>query len=512
MSNKSSDNLYRLVKSMSKAEKRYFKVFSSRHIIGDSNNYQLLFTAIDAMNEYDEEKLLKKLKGKTLVSRFSISKNRLYNALLKSLDSFHSNSSVNAQLQRQLHAIEILYNKSLYDQCMKLLQSAEKMAVKHEKLTILAEIHRWEKRILEKDNYEGVTEQNRLEKIIREDQALTNKLQSFNELWNLKSKIFTQLYKHGKVRSESETQELKKIIDEAAAMFKGKPEGTENIYMLNHLYSAYYFSLADYGQCYPYLLENLKLIDKKSHLFIEEPNVYLSVLTNAIYVGMRLGKWTEAKSHMDKLNKLPQKLALQLNEDLEFRLFSLTKSTELTLYTQSGDFERGLELVPSIEVGLLKYDDMLSSVRKAHFYFNLAVVHFGLENYKESLKWLNQLLNNIEIDKTQDIHCIAQLLNLVVHLELGNKELLPYALRSTQRFLETRNKAYDFENIMLQFVNESLKKRQDKSVHELFSNLVNELEVMRKNPLEQKVFEYFDFLAWAKSKVSGAKYRELIAA
>jgi len=177
-----------------------------------------------------------------------------------------------------------------------------------------------------------------------------------------------------------------------------------------------------------------------------------------------------------------------------------------------GDFERGLELVPAIEAGLIKYDDMMSSVRKAHFYFNLAVVHFGVENYKESLKWLNKLLNNIEIDKTQDIHCIAQLLNLVVHLELGNKELLPYALRSTQRFLETRNKAFDFENTMLQFVNESLKKRQDKSVHELFSNLVNELEVMRKNPLEQKVFEYFDFLAWAKSKMSGAKYRELIAA
>jgi len=344
MSNKSSDNLYRLVKSMTKAEKRYFKVFSSRHIIGDSNNYQLLFTAIDAMAEYDEEKLLKKLKGKSFVSRFSISKNRLYNALLKSLDSFHSNSSINAQLQRQLHSIEILYNKSLYDQCMKLLQSAEKMATKHEKLTILAEIHRWEKRILEKDNYEGVTEQNRLDKIIHEDQTLTNKLQSFNELWNLKSKIFSQLYKYGKVRSESETQELKKIIDEVTGKFKGKPDGTENIYMLNHLYSAYYFSLADYGQCYPYLLENLKLIDKKSHLFIEEPNIYLSVLTNAIYVGMRLGKWNEAKSHMDKLNKLPQKLALQSNEDLEFRLFSLTKSTELTLYTQSGDFERGLEL------------------------------------------------------------------------------------------------------------------------------------------------------------------------
>lgn len=512
MSNKASDNLHRLIKSMSKAEKRYFKVFSSRHIIGDNNNYQLLFNAIDSMNEYDEEKLIKKFKGKTFISRLSISKNRLYNALLKSLDSFHSNSSIDAQLQRQLHAIEILYNKSLYDQCMKLLQSASKIAIKYEKRTILADINKWEKRILEKDNYEGVVENSRLEKIISNDRQLTHDLQVYNELWHVKSKIFSHLYKHGKVRNENESRELKCIIDEATEMFNGKLEGTENNYMLNHIYSGYHFSLGEYEHCYPYLIENLKLIDKKPHLFFEEPNIYLSVLTNAIYVGIRLGKWNEAKRNIEKLQKLPEKLELQLNDDLELRLFSITKSTELTLYTQSGEFEKGLELIPSIEEGLVKFEDMLSSVRKAHFYFNLAVIHFGMENYHESLKWVNQLLNNIEIDKTRDIHCIAQILNLVIHLELGNKSLLPYSLRSTQRFLETRKKVYGFESVMLNFVNESLKKRQDKSSTELFKDLLQQLETLRKDPFEQAVFEYFDFFAWAKSKVVGSKYREQIAA
>jgi len=512
MSNKSSDSLYRLIKSMTKAEKRYFKVFSSRHIIGESNNYLLLFNAMDNMAEYDEDKLLKKLKGKPFVSRFSISKNRLYNALLKSLDSFHSNSSIDAQLQRQLHSVEILYHKSLYGQCMKLLQSAEKIAAKHEKLNILAEINNWEKRILEKDNYEAVADESRLNKIIAADRALAEKLQNYNELWNIKSKIFSHLYKHGKVRSKSDSELLNGYLSEANALFKGKPEGTENAYMLSHIHSGYHFSLGDYEKCYPYLLENLKLIEKKSHLFREEPNIYLSVLANAIYVSIRLGKWKDAKGHLDKLHRIPEQLSVQTNEDLEFRIFSLTKSTELTLYTQSGDFEKGVELIPSIEIGLEKYDDMLSSVRKAHFYFNLAIVHFGMENYKESLKWLNKLLNSIEIDKTQDIHCIAQILNLVVHLELGNKDLLPYALRSTQRFLETRNKAYGLEKIMLHFVNESLKKRNDKSTNELLTDLVKELEVLRQNPLEQMVFEYFDFLAWAKSKVNGVKYRELLAA
>jgi len=101
---------------------------------------------------------------------------------------------------------------------------------------------------------------------------------------------------------------------------------------------------------------------------------------------------------------------------------------------------------------------------------------------------------------------------MVIHLELGNKSLLPYALRSTQRFLETRKKSYRFEEVFLNFINESLKKRQDKPMSTLYEELVKSLEEIRSDSYERAAFEYFDFLAWAKSKVNGRKYRELIAA
>lgn len=512
MSNKASDSLHRLVKSMTKPEKRYFKVFSSRHIIGDSNNYQILFDAIDKQQEYDEAKLIKKFKDKSFTSRFSIAKNRLYAALLKSLDSFHSNSSVDAQLQRQLHFIEILYQKSLYEQCLKLLHSARKVAVRYEKLTFQLELDRWEKRILEKDNYENLSSSSSLSKMLDSDRKLTATLQEYNELWNIKSRIFSQLYTQGKVRNEEELSQLKGIIDEAAGKLEGKMTSGENTYMLNHIRSAYHFTQGDYHSCYPYLLDNLKLMDKKAHLFAEEPNAYISVLTNAIYVGMRLGKWNEALKNVEKLRQIPKKLAIQQSEDMDLRLFSLSKSTELTLYAQSGEFEKGLELIPEIEDGLSKFGDKLSSIRRAHFYFNIAVVHFGMEQYHESLKWINQLLNNVEIDKTRDIHCMAQILNMVIHIELGNKSLLPYALRSTQRFLETRKKSYRFEEVFLNFINETMKKRQDKPMKDLYDDLIKSLEAIRMDHYERTAFEYFDFLAWARSKVGGKKYRELLAA
>jgi tetratricopeptide (TPR) repeat protein len=190
-------------------------------------------------------------------------------------------------------------------------------------------------------------------------------------------------------------------------------------------------------------------------------------------------------------------------------MFTIIKSTELTLYTQSGLFEEGLKLIPEIEEGLYKYEDHISSVRKAHFFFNIAVIYFGLEKYHEALKWINQLLNNVEIDKSRDIHCMAQILNMVIHLELGNKSLLPFALRSTQRFLETRKKVYRFETIMLQFINEVLKKREKPGMN-LYKELVESLKELKSDAFERRVYEYFDFVAWASSKINMTIFRDEI--
>lgn len=501
MSNKASDNLHRLIKSLTKPEKRYFKVFSSRHVIGDQNNYLILFDAIDRQAEYDEEKLLKKFRNQPFVNRFSIAKSRLYNAILKSLDAFHANSSIEAQLKRQLHCAEILYNKSLYTQSQKLLNSARKTAEKHEKVTTLIEIRKWEKRLMEKDNYEDLKPEE-IEHIRAEDQLLNRKLHRFNELWYMKSRMFQQLYVKGRSRSTAEKEDFGRIIDEFVLEIPQEEMMAENQYLLNHLHAAYHYGVADYTSCYPYLKANLKLIEEQPHLFQEEPNIYLSVLTNSIFVASRLGKADEALQMLERMQSLPAELEPVMTEDREMRMFTFIKSTELSLYTEQRDFASAARVVAEIEEGLIRYDRKLSSVRKAFFYFNIAVLCFYQGHFNEALKWINMLLNNIDIDRTQDIHCMGQLLNLVIHLELGNQSLLQYTIRSTKRYLETRNRVYRFESLFLAFVNDMLKKRKELSDQARFGQLADDLEGLREDPFEQLAFEYFDFVSWARKQAT----------
>ena len=51
--------LFDLVKSMTMSEKRYFKINSLKHVIGDSNDYIQLFDAIEKQDVYNEKLLLK---------------------------------------------------------------------------------------------------------------------------------------------------------------------------------------------------------------------------------------------------------------------------------------------------------------------------------------------------------------------------------------------------------------------------------------------------------------------
>jgi hypothetical protein len=63
MSNSTKETLHELIKHMSKSEKRYFKVLSSRHTIGEENNYIVLFDFIENQIEYNEEKIFSHFKG-----------------------------------------------------------------------------------------------------------------------------------------------------------------------------------------------------------------------------------------------------------------------------------------------------------------------------------------------------------------------------------------------------------------------------------------------------------------
>ena len=131
---KKNSNAFILIKSLTMSEKRYFKIFSERHTIGEQNKYIALFDELDrAEKEVDTDLKLKLKKLGVNPDFISADKNYLYHLILRSLNVFHDSKTYNLEIKQSLISIEILFHKGLYHESLKLIAKAEELA-KEQKL------------------------------------------------------------------------------------------------------------------------------------------------------------------------------------------------------------------------------------------------------------------------------------------------------------------------------------------------------------------------------------------
>ncbi|MBK9192405.1 MAG: hypothetical protein IPM77_13360 [Crocinitomicaceae bacterium] len=507
MSNKASNNLFELIKSLNKSEKRYFKVFSSRHTIGEENGYIKLFDYIEKMEIYDEEILFSDFKGQPLLNKFSITKARLYNNILKSLDSFYSGTSIDAQIFRQIHSADILFNKGLYNQAEKILVSAEKQAEKYERFFMLMEIKNRQKQLLENNLY-NQTNLVQLEKKNQDEKNLMSEIQNCTALWHLKSLLFHEINQKGKIRDEQSILQVKAIADRLDEVDLTNAS-VNSRFLFHHAKGAYYFAVNDLECSFHHLKENFQLAESNEILKEDKPNLYFSLLTNLIYVSTKLGYFAEANKYLNLLKFLRDKEDASRTTDLEIKYFSSACSLELFLLDEQKDYKKVIQLVPKIEAGYQLYGSQINSLRKAYIDFKIAVAYLYTGDYSTSLIWINKILNESKIDQKQDIFCFAQLISLILHFELKNMDYLPYALHAVKRYFKSRNQIYKFEALFLKLISQINKSENVFDLSDKLIPLEKELEKLKSDPREKIVFEYFDFQRWVKSKIERRELAEV---
>ncbi|MFB0924400.1 MAG: hypothetical protein QMB65_03810, partial [Vicingaceae bacterium] len=123
---------------------------------------------------------------------------------------------------------------------------------------------------------------------------------------------------------------------------------------------------------------------------------------------------------------------------------------------------------------------------------------------------INLVLNNSETGLREDVYTFARLVNLVIHYELGNYDLLDYTIKSAKRFVAKSQKNYKFENVFLKDFKKLLKNKDTETMQELFKDFKNELTEVLKDPYEQAANEYFDFISWLDARIENKTFAEVV--
>ena len=503
---KRSSDLFYLIKSLNAHEKGYLKKFASRHTGQGENKSVTLFEVITEQYEYNEQEAFKKTKAKS-IKQFSELKNHLYEVILKGLDFYHAGKNVKADLKNLLHYIDILYNKGLYKQCEIIVMQAKNNAQEHEHYSELLEIINWEQRLIKTLFKQDKTEKN-LETLAKEKRSIIEKIKNldqYEELYNKMPILYGKSSGEG-IRTQMELKKYKAIMSNPLLKDINKALSHQAKRLFYYLHERYFYATGDYKNNYKYAKLLTELWESSPLKIKDAPNAYIVALNNLVVAQSKLNKYDECLQTVCKLRIVPAK-----SKDIQARIFSRSYSTELDIYITTGGFEKVVEISSSIDEGLQQFKNEMDDAFKIIFYYNLSYLYFGIGDYSKCLMWLNKIFNETNINVREDAQCFARILNLIVHFELGNNELLEYAVISTYRFLYKRNRLYKFENYILTFIRKKLPKlitREEQII--AFKELETELKKLSKDPFERKALDYFDFISWLKSKIENRPFVEIV--
>lgn len=500
---KVTDDLFQLIKSLDQSEKRYFKIFATMHIKNsEDNKYIMLFDAIDKQSEYDEAEIRKKFRNEKFLNQLHVAKNYLYNNILKSLRLFHSERSKLNELMDILRDVQILYEKSLYKQCRKLLDKAKKIAYTYEKHSHILAVLDWEKTLARTSAYAD-TEEKDLMGFYEEINDTMDKLKNINEYWKLTMNSFLLRKKQGEIRDKTELKKFNEIIKHPLLQSENKATSFQSKTFYFNIKGLYYFTNKDYKNLLNHCKKLVDLLEENP-LLMKEDN-YIASLYNLLLVQIELRQYNDALKTIKKLRDFKSN-----STAMQTRIFVTSYDTELNLYLRTGDFEKGIPLIKEIEDGLKKFGGKLNKESEALFSFNIAYLYFGLGEYNNSLKWLNKIINDKELTVREDIQCFARILNLLVHYELNNYDLIEYIMKSTRRYLSNKNKLNKFELITLSYIRKLINANIDDDKMFIFNEWKKELNAISDDILEIKAFEYFDFISWLESKLGKKSFSDVI--
>ena len=204
MANASKDNLFVLISSLSKSEKRQFKLYVNRLGVNVDAKFLLLFNLLDKMNDYNEEDILKS----KIVTKLQLSnlKAHLYKQILVSLRLNPVNQNIRIQIREQLDFATILYHKGLYKQSLKILDKTKLVALEHEEKNIAFEIVELEKII--ESQYITRSIEDRADELSIQAKELSQQNVIASKLSNISLQLYSIMLKTGYAKSDLEMQEI----------------------------------------------------------------------------------------------------------------------------------------------------------------------------------------------------------------------------------------------------------------------------------------------------------------
>ena len=505
MPNRSIDALFLLIQSLERSEKRNFKLFVKRNSASSDLKIIQLFDALEKMEEYDEDLLLKK-NPSLQKQQLSNLKAHLYRELLNSLRLLKQESNIDIQIHEQLDFARILYNKGLYHQSLKILEKIKELSKAHNQVTYTLQALFLEK------NIEGLhitrSMQDRAERLAAEVDETNSRLSMIGMLSNLSLQLYSWYIKNGLARNSKDTESLDLLYNNGVIEASKDCKGFYERLYRYQCKSWYAFITQDLIMYYRNCQKWVDLFHSEPKMIEVETAHYIKGLHNLMSAHFDLGNYQKFQETICCFEKFSQTPIVQQNQNNLIQVFVYIQIAKLNQHFMEGSFTEGLAEVPLIEAKLKEYELYLDRHRVLVFYYKIASLYFGSGDFDKSIDFLNKIIN-WKVDLRTDLQCYARLLHLIAHYELGNYDILEYLLKSVYRFMYKMENLSTVEVAVFAFIRNSFK-LSPRELKPAFEKLLVQLKELEHDRFETRAFMYLDIISWLESKISATPVQTVI--
>jgi len=499
--------VFELIRSMSKAEKRNFKLYATRLSGNQQAKFIALFDCLDGMEEYNEKRILQRCPIKK--EQLPNMKAHLYKQILVSIRLLEVQHSLHMQLHEQLDFARILYNKGLYQQSSKLLDKAADLALQSEQYTVALDFIELRKKIDTQNTTRGMISKS--EKLNRLADTLCDRITRISELANISTQLYGLYLQLGYTRTQKDINLIIHVYGQRLSKYENLPEDklsfTERFY-LYQAYAWYHYILHNMLLCYKNVRHWITLFDEHPQMKRLMFDAYMrgySRLLDSLFLlrsykrfAQTLNTFEHEIAGIDNVGDNSRMIALQIH---------YTHQINKSFY--EGAFNEGIKIIPEVEAFIQRYQNHLDIHHRMLLYYKIACLYFGNGDYDACMSYLKRIISTRDPLIRRDLQCYARILNLICSYESGSDYNIDYQIRAVYVFLDKMNDLQQVQKEMMHFL-KRLNSVYASDLKEAFRKLYETLKPYEHHPYERRTFYYLDVLSWLQSKVEGIPVGEVI--
>lgn len=500
MPNAIKHQLFRLIKSLNKAEKRNFKLYATRAGSTGDNKFIKLFDVLDRLKEPDDQAVMKRMRINT--GQFSNLKRHLYQQLLTSLRLIYIKKEVDIELREQIDFARILYGKGHYLDALRALERARSRAAEHNQDLLQFEILEFQKLIEARHITLSRQVDNKMDLLLRDSAEQGQMVAITSDLFNLNIQIHGLYIEHGHGRTEGEREANEEFWWSLQPRLA--EHGKENYTFrqkANRYQAAMWFRYIqlDFTGAQSAALSVHTLFTLEPQMTLKDPDLYLRSL---YYVAMFAYLNKELKTvyrYQERLLQFLNNKDIHLNANSRHIGQVYAYLTSLNRHILEGDVQAMNALSDEIINTYIKGDFRPNSHRWGLFLYKCAAARFLAGAFDMALDQLNDIINMRGGILREDLLINARLLHTLCNFELGNYSLVDYHLTGLARLLRRSREAALVHNLTVSGVRRLLKTPVAEH-REIYEKLRKEVATVESQPFEQKALSYFDLSWWLDGK------------